>query len=95
MSNLETKAKEPKIFMIADGRDYKYYIDPALEIIRHEGTGTFIYEGNYGHVDIEVHFEPDDSDGFVDYQKGRWRANGITFKFEGLKEMLHNEFCQG
>ncbi len=102
----QTQGREPKVFMITDGRDYKYYIDPALEIIRHEGTGLFIYEGDYGHPSIEVTFESDPTEteqlGYEakgieipGHCQSGWKANGISFMFYDLKRMLYNEYCNG
>ncbi len=91
----DDKGREPKVFMITDGRDYKYYIDPALEIIRHEGAGLFTYEGEFGHADIEITFVPDSDENETYMDKGTWRANGIRLSKEQINQVLYDEYCHG
>ena len=96
---LEQKAEEPKVFHMNENRDYKYYFDPVLTIIKHEGKGILLgpyvnFENIRGPIfDIEylgdVHNEDEAEDDFV------WKLNDVQMRLSELRAHISSNMCNG
>lgn len=96
---LAEMARDPKIFHMTEGRDYMYYFDPVLAIIKHEGKGTLVgpYEDHHkwnGPIfNIEylgdLNSEEEKEDDFV------WRLNEVQMRLSELREHISSNMCNG